>query len=50
MSDKILFDIAIIMLSALICGRLVKHISMPNVTGYLIAGLILGPFITNLIP
>lgn len=50
MSDKILFDIAIVMLSALICGRLVKHINMPNVTGYLIAGLILGPFLTNLIP
>ncbi len=34
MSEKILFDIAIVMLSGLVCGRLVKHLKMPNVTGY----------------
>ncbi len=50
MSEKILFDIAIVMLSALVCGRLVKHLNMPNVTGYLIAGLILGPCVLNVIP
>ena len=50
MSEKILFDIAIVMLSGLVCGRLVKHLNMPNVTGYLIAGLILGPCVLNVIP
>ena len=43
MSDTIIFDIGIVMLTALIFGRLVKHLKMPNVTGYLIAGLLLGP-------
>lgn len=50
MSEKIIFDIAIIMLSGLVFGRLVKHIKMPNVTGYLIAGLLLGPCVLNIIP
>ncbi len=50
MSEKILFDIAIVMLSGLVCGRLVKHLKMPNVTGYLIAGLLLGPCVLNVIP
>lgn len=50
MSDTILFDIAIIMLTSLVLGRIVKHLKMPNVTGYLIAGLLLGPCVLNLIP
>lgn len=50
MSNKILFDIAIVMLSGLVFGRLVKYFKMPNVTGYLIAGLLLGPCVFNIIP
>lgn len=49
MSDTIIFDIGIVMLTALIFGRLVKHLKMPNVTGYLIAGLLLGPCCFNII-
>ncbi len=30
-------------------GRLVKHIKLPNVTGYLIAGLLLGPSVLGLL-
>ena len=37
-------------MSGLLCGRLVKLIKLPNVTGYLIAGLILGPYVTKVIP
>lgn len=50
MSDTILLDVALVMLTGLIFGRLVKHLKMPNVTGYLIAGLLLGPCVLNLIP
>lgn len=50
MSNTILFDIALVMVTSLIFGRLVKHLKMPNVTGYLIAGLLLGPCVLNLIP
>lgn len=39
-----LFYLALILLSGLILGRAVKLLKLPNVTGYLLAGLILGPY------
>ena len=50
MNDQILLIIALILFSGLLIGRLVKLVNLPNVTGYLIAGLILGPSLTNVIP
>jgi len=50
MQPNTLFYLAIILFSGLICGRAVKHIKLPNVTGYLIAGLLLGPHILKLVP
>ena len=47
---SIFFYLALILFSGLIFGRLVKHLRLPNVTGYLIAGLLIGPHIFNLIP
>lgn len=49
MEHNTLFYLALILLSGLIFGRLVKLIRLPNVTGYLIAGLIIGPFGLRLI-
>ena len=31
-------------------GRMAKHIHLPNVTGYLVAGLLIGPSVLGLIP
>lgn len=45
-----LFYLALILFSGLLFGRAVKLIKMPNVTGYLIAGLILGPYCLKLFP
>lgn len=45
-----LFYLALILFTGLILGRAVKFIKLPNVTGYLIAGLIIGPYCLNLIP
>lgn len=45
-----MFYLALILLSGLVFGRAVKLIKLPNVTGYLIAGLILGPFCLNVFP
>lgn len=45
-----LFYLAIILLSGLFFGRMVKHIKLPNVTGYLLAGLLLGPFVLKVLP
>ncbi|MGN1059712.1 MAG: cation:proton antiporter, partial [Clostridia bacterium] len=42
--------LAIIIFSGLLFGRLVKLIKLPNVTGYLIAGLVIGPCCLRLVP
>lgn len=40
--------IAILLLAALLSTRLMKIIKLPNVTGYIITGIIMGPFIFGL--
>ncbi|NLL38030.1 MAG: cation:proton antiporter [Clostridiales bacterium] len=45
-----LLYLAILLIAGLLCGRLVKQVKLPNVTGYLIAGLVLGPHVLNIIP
>ncbi len=39
----LIFDVGLIVLAGLIVGRLAEMIKIPDVTGYLVAGLILGP-------
>lgn len=46
---NVLLLISIILISGLLCGRLVKLIKLPNVTGYLLAGLLLGPFVLDIL-
>lgn len=41
---------ALILFAGLIFGRAVKLLKLPNVTGYLIAGLLIGPYILKLVP
>lgn len=43
------FYLALILFSGLVFGRIVKLMKLPNVTGYLIAGLLIGPHIFNLL-
>lgn len=50
MNFNILFYVSIILISGLLFGRIAKFIKLPNVTGYLLAGLILGPYILNILP
>lgn len=45
-----LLYLAILLLAGLLFGRLLKQIKLPNVTGYLIAGLLLGPHVLKIIP
>jgi len=40
--------LALILFSGLIFGRAVKYLKLPNVTGYLIAGLLIGPHILKM--
>lgn len=45
-----LLYLAVILLAGLLMGRAVKVVHLPNVTGYLLAGLIIGPYCFGLIP
>ena len=46
---NLLFYLAIMLFAGLLFGRLLKLVKLPNVTGYLSAGLVLGPFVTKIL-
>jgi len=46
---SVLFVLAIAMVVGLLFTRLVKLINLPNVTGYLVAGLLIGPYCFKLV-
>ncbi|WKY45717.1 cation:proton antiporter [Eubacteriaceae bacterium ES2] len=50
MQSNIIFEVFLMLFSGILFGRIAKFFKMPNVTGYLVAGLILGPSFFNLIP
>ena len=43
------YYLAIVLLCGLIAGKLVNFVKLPNVTGYLIGGLLIGPSFLNLV-
>lgn len=45
-----LLYLSLIIFCGLFLGRIVKFIKLPNVTGYLIAGLLIGPYVLKLLP
>lgn len=49
MEIKLILITAVILICGLLFGRLGKKVKLPNVTGYLVAGLILGPSFLNFI-
>ena len=49
MDFHIFIYIAVLLLVALLSTRLMKIIKLPNVTGYIITGIIMGPFIFGLL-
>lgn len=42
MNLNTLLDLAIMIFAGMFCGRMAKHVHLPNVTGYLVAGLLIG--------
>ena len=46
---SVLFTVGLMLVFGLLFGRLAKKISLPNVTGYLVAGLVLGPYVLNIV-
>lgn len=49
MENEILFDVALLLISGILFGRIAKKFKLPNVTGYLVAGLLLGPSVLNVV-
>lgn len=49
MSYQFLFDLALILISTKLLGLLTKRVQMPQVVGALLAGLILGPAVFNIL-
>ncbi len=48
--DNMILCLAIAIGSGLLFNRLAKRVGLPNVTGYLVAGLLLGGSVFNVIP
>ena len=49
MNFPIYLYIAVFLLVALLSTRLMKLLKLPNVTGYIITGIIMGPFVFGLL-
>lgn len=49
-SGTIIFSLAIILMAGFGISRITKLFKMPNVTGYILAGLLIGPYVLGLIP
>ncbi|NMB33308.1 MAG: cation:proton antiporter [Clostridium sp.] len=46
----ILLSLSIILLAGFLLTRITKPAKLPNVTGYILAGVLIGPYVLNLIP
>ena len=44
----VLYYIGIIIIAGLIMGKIASHFKLPHITGYLLAGIIIGPNILRL--
>lgn len=49
MTLNTLIDLAIMIFAGMFCGRMAKHVHLPNVTGYLVAGLLIGPSVFEIL-
>lgn len=49
-SAQIIISLAVILFAGFLMTRLSKKIKLPNVTGYIVAGILIGPYVLNLVP
>ncbi|MGI6392141.1 MAG: cation:proton antiporter [Candidatus Izemoplasmatales bacterium] len=49
MDLTVLFYVGVLIVTGLLFGKLAKLVRLPNVTGYLVGGLLIGPSVLNLI-
>ena len=48
--SAVIISISIILMSGFLMTRLTKLLRLPNVTAYIVAGILIGPFCLNLVP
>lgn len=48
--SQIIISIAVMLIFGYILARIAKKLRLPNVTGYIIAGILIGPYCINIIP
>lgn len=49
-SAGIILSLALILLAGFLCTRITKKLHIPNVSGYIISGILIGPYVLHLIP
>src|SRR5699024_6242918 len=45
-----LLSLSIMLLAGFLMTRITKRLKLPNVSGYIISGIVIGPYVLNLIP
>lgn len=50
MTLNTLLYLAIMIFAGMFFGRMAKHVKLPNVTGYLVGGLLIGPSVLGILP
>lgn len=50
MSLNLLYYLAVLLFSGLVFAKLIKKLKLPDVTGYLIGGLLIGPSVLGILP
>lgn len=48
--SQTIISIAVMLIVGYVMARLCKKIGLPNVTGYIVAGIIIGPYCINIVP
>ena len=49
-ASSVIVSMAVILLAGFLMTRVTKRLRMPNVTGYILAGILIGPFCLNMVP
>ena len=48
--SQVIISVAVMLIAGYVMSRLTKKLKLPNVSGYIIAGILIGPYCINIIP
>ena len=49
-SAEVILSLSIMLFAGFLVTRITKKLRLPNVTGYILAGVLIGPYVLHLIP